>query len=40
LLGMQERAALLSGQCSVQSTPGQGTRVEVVIPTRATEEIA
>lgn len=40
LLGMQERAALLSGQCNVQSTPGQGTRVEVVIPTRAVEEIA
>ncbi|HKZ70325.1 MAG TPA: ATP-binding protein, partial [Anaerolineales bacterium] len=38
LLGMQERAALLNGQCRVHSKPGQGTRVEVVIPTRVPEE--
>jgi signal transduction histidine kinase len=39
LLGMEERAALLNGQCRVHSRPGQGTRVEVVIPTRAPEEV-
>jgi signal transduction histidine kinase len=38
LLGMQERAALLGGQFSVQSAPEQGTRVEVVIPYENTEE--
>jgi len=32
LLGMQERAALLGGSFRVQSAPGQGTQVEVVIP--------
>lgn len=35
LLGMQERAALLGGQLNVQSTPGTGTCVEVVIPYQA-----
>ncbi len=37
LLGMQERAALLGGQFSVRSVPGQGTQVEVVIPYRGAE---
>jgi two-component system sensor histidine kinase UhpB len=32
LLGMQERAALLNGRFTVHAAPGQGTRVEVVIP--------
>jgi signal transduction histidine kinase len=32
LLGMQERAALLNGQCRIYSEPGRGTRVEVAIP--------
>jgi signal transduction histidine kinase len=32
LLGMEERAALLGGQFALQSSPGQGTRVEVIIP--------
>jgi signal transduction histidine kinase len=37
LLGMQERAALLGGQVTVYSQPGQGTRVEVAIPTTQPE---
>lgn len=32
LLGMQERASLLGGDCQIQSTIGRGTQVEVVIP--------
>jgi signal transduction histidine kinase len=32
LLGMEERATLLGGQFSLDSHPGRGTRVEVVIP--------
>lgn len=32
LLGMQERAALLGGQCLVESKPGEGTRVQAVVP--------
>jgi signal transduction histidine kinase len=32
LLGMQERAALLGGEFSLDSQPGQGTRVKVSIP--------
>jgi two-component system sensor histidine kinase DegS len=38
LLGMQERAALLNGQCRVHSSPGHGTRVAVSIPTHLLEE--
>lgn len=32
LLGICERAALLGGHCEIQSTPGLGTQIEVVIP--------
>ena len=32
LTGMRERAALLSGQMTVTSEAGQGTRVEVIVP--------
>lgn len=32
LLGMMERAALVGGDCSIVSTPGKGTRIEVVVP--------
>lgn len=32
LLGMQERVALVGGNCRVQSTPGQGTAVQISIP--------
>jgi signal transduction histidine kinase len=32
LTGMRERAALLSGQMTVTSEAGQGTRIEVIVP--------
>ncbi len=32
LIGMQERAALLGGTCSIHSQPGHGTVVEVAVP--------
>ncbi len=32
LVGMQERAALLDGEVSIQSSPGQGTLVEARLP--------
>jgi signal transduction histidine kinase len=32
LLGLEERAALLDGDLSIHSRPGQGTRVEVRVP--------
>jgi signal transduction histidine kinase len=37
LLGMEERATLLGGQFSLDSHPGRGTRVEVVIPDQDVE---
>jgi signal transduction histidine kinase len=32
LIGMRERAALLGGQMTVTSEPGQGTRIAVIVP--------
>ncbi len=32
LLGMQERAALVEGTCTIESQPGQGTRVVIAVP--------
>lgn len=32
LLGMQERASLVGGSCMIDSAPGKGTCVEVIIP--------
>jgi len=32
LLGMIERAALIGGKCQIESEPGRGTAVEVVVP--------
>lgn len=32
LIGMQERASLLRGNCTIQSSPGSGTRIRVEIP--------
>jgi two-component system sensor histidine kinase UhpB len=32
LIGMQERASLAGGQLNVESMPGEGTTVQVVIP--------
>ncbi len=34
LLGMYERAALLGGECQIESQPGQGARVWVRVPMR------
>ncbi len=36
ILGMQERAAYLSGRTEVRSAPGRGTRIEVDIPVAGT----
>ncbi len=33
---MEERAALVGGQCLIVSVPSKGTRVEVVVPASAT----
>jgi signal transduction histidine kinase len=38
LLGMEERATLLGGYVAIQSQPGQGTRVEMMIPYQPTLE--
>ncbi len=32
LLGIQERASLVGGECMISSAPGAGTRIEVVVP--------
>jgi signal transduction histidine kinase len=32
LLGIQERVALVGGSCQINSTPGQGTAVDICIP--------
>jgi signal transduction histidine kinase len=32
LLGMEERAALLGGYLAIQSQPGHGARIEMMIP--------
>ena len=37
---MAERASLLGGSCSVESTPGEGTRVEASFPLDAAESFA
>ena len=37
LLGMRERAAAFGGQVSISSHPGQGSRVEVVVPLQQRE---
>jgi signal transduction histidine kinase len=33
-LGMRERAAYLNGKCLIESRPGRGTRVHVILPKR------
>jgi signal transduction histidine kinase len=39
LLGMQERAVLLGGQLAIDSSPGKGTCVTVIIPRGPTGEV-
>jgi PAS domain S-box-containing protein len=39
LLGMQERAVMLGGRVSVESLPGQGTRVRFVVPVEIAREV-
>lgn len=39
LLGMQERAVMLGGRVSVESLPGQGTRVKFVVPVEIVREV-
>jgi signal transduction histidine kinase len=35
LVTMRERAEAIGGRCTIESSPGHGTRVEVEIPTAA-----
>jgi PAS domain S-box-containing protein len=35
LIGMQERATMIGGRLDIDSLPGEGTRVRVVVPVRA-----
>jgi signal transduction histidine kinase len=39
LMGMRERARLLDGQLVLESKPGQGTHIQVRIPTRTQEQV-
>ena len=38
LVGIQERAELIGGQVVVESTPGEGTRIQVCVPLRLVKE--
>jgi len=40
LLGVRERARLLGGHAHISSTPGEGTRLEVLIPVTSTSPAA
>jgi signal transduction histidine kinase len=37
LVGMKERAAMVGGRLTIESEPGEGTRVRVTVPTLAPE---
>jgi two-component system sensor histidine kinase DegS len=37
LVGMRERAALVGGEVNIQSSPGQGTLVEAILPLHSEE---
>ncbi len=37
LIGMKERAAMIGGRVSIESTPGEGTRIRIDVPATATE---
>jgi two-component system sensor histidine kinase UhpB len=38
LFSMKERAALLNGECTIESHPGKGTRIHISIPRRKAVE--
>ena len=38
LLGMRERAESLGGRLTVQTEPGQGTRVELLVPVQQVQD--
>jgi len=40
LLGMKERAIMIGGELSIQSTPGKGTTVLITVPVPATQPLA
>jgi signal transduction histidine kinase len=40
LAGMRERAEPVGGQIDVGSTPGRGSKVSVVVPTRRVRHVA
>jgi two-component system, NarL family, sensor histidine kinase UhpB len=40
LAGLRERAYLVDGKLTIESSPGQGTAIEVRIPLPATHESA
>ncbi len=37
LVGMRERASMIGGRVSIESTPGEGTRIRIDVPAGATE---
>lgn len=37
LVGMQERAQMIGGRVTIESTPGEGTRIRIDVPAAATE---
>ncbi len=37
LVGMQERAQMIGGRVTIESTPGEGTRIRIDVPATATE---
>ncbi len=37
LVGMRERASMIGGRVSIESTPGEGTRIRIDVPAAATE---
>jgi signal transduction histidine kinase len=39
LVGMQERVALVGGELTVDSTPGQGTTVQARVPARQRDDV-
>ncbi len=38
LVGMRERASMIGGRVTIESTPGEGTRIRIDVPAEATEK--